>query len=597
MARGVKKRRGFRSKERGSDDSEDEEYVLEEEPEEEEEEEDFVSSSEEENLEFSDEDVLDDEEEVVPAVRSRSKGPAVRKPVDRKGRRRKITCSDDDDDDDFDDEDFEPESDDLVDEKKGARTAGRGRGRRRKAAPPPRKTSKAKRGRVAAKKAVRKKRRKRRPVVKSPPVSSDDDFVVMESAAPQGELGKQVCGICLSEERKGTVRGILNSCMHYFCFACIMEWSKVESRCPVCKRRFATISKSARSDGGIGLRKAVIRVPKRDQVYHPSEEEIRGYMDPYENAVCMECHQGGDDNLMLLCDICDSSAHTYCVGLGREVPEGDWFCSGCRPAHHGSSSSQIHDSARDQVTNDGGFCNEHVLVRSDGENFDVNRTFQLNPCQSASLQEHSPFQGTSALASPRYPGGDLRATPQASGTSALTVSARRAIQHRIRILISNSWTRQNPPVVNRTDDSWTGELISEDPGRENRGPSSSAFGVRVQGSDLLNERPSYSGQREGGFGVRNYPVRETNHGPNTSFNSTTGECLQAELDGMSSSQVMLADDQHYDLNQPIFGSPFTYDERNSFHPVEGVKEQVQSVVRRQMKHMSKESLGVDMNHM
>ncbi|KAK1317034.1 hypothetical protein QJS10_CPA05g00297 [Acorus calamus] len=378
--------------------------------------------------------------------------------------------------------------------------------------------------------------------------------------------------------------------MHYFCFACIMEWSKVESRCPVCKRRFGTISKSARSDGGIGLRKAVIRVPKRDQVYHPSEEEIRGYMDPYENAVCMECHQGGDDNLMLLCDICDSSAHTYCVGLGREVPEGDWFCSGCRPAHHGSSSSQIHDSARGQVTNDGGFCNEHVLVRSDGENFDVNRTFQLNPCQSASLQEHSPFQGTSALASPRYLGADLRATPQASGNSALTVSARRAIQHHIRILISNSWTRQNPPVVNRTDDSWTGELISEDPGRENRGPSSSAFGDRVQGSALLNERPSYSGQRDDGFGVRNYPVRETNHGPNTSFNGTTGECLQAELNGMSSSQVMLADDQHYDLNQPVFGSPFTYDERNSFHPVEGVKEQVQSVVRRQMKHMSKESL-------
>ncbi|KAL2492233.1 Uncharacterized protein Adt_27861 [Abeliophyllum distichum] len=46
------------------------------------------------------------------------------------------------------------------------------------------------------------------------------------------EAGKQVCGICLSEEGKSTVRGTLNCCSHYFCFACIMEWSKVESRCP-----------------------------------------------------------------------------------------------------------------------------------------------------------------------------------------------------------------------------------------------------------------------------------------------------------------------------------------------------------------------------
>ena len=39
--------------------------------------------------------------------------------------------------------------------------------------------------------------------------------------------------------------------------------------------------------------------------------------------MCTECQRGGDDDLMLLCDICDSSAHTFCVGLGGEVPEGN----------------------------------------------------------------------------------------------------------------------------------------------------------------------------------------------------------------------------------------------------------------------------------
>ena len=81
------------------------------------------------------------------------------------------------------------------------------------------------------------------------------------------EVVKQVCGICLSEEDKRRVRGVLNCCTHYFCFACIMEWAEVESRCPLCKQRFNTISKPARSTTGIDLREVVMTVPERDQVF------------------------------------------------------------------------------------------------------------------------------------------------------------------------------------------------------------------------------------------------------------------------------------------------------------------------------------------
>jgi hypothetical protein len=80
------------------------------------------------------------------------------------------------------------------------------------------------------------------------------------------ESGKPICGICLSEEQRATVQGVLNCCSHYFCFACIMEWSRVESRCPLCKQRFTTITKSSKSDLGLGLRKAIIKVEVRDQV-------------------------------------------------------------------------------------------------------------------------------------------------------------------------------------------------------------------------------------------------------------------------------------------------------------------------------------------
>lgn len=83
----------------------------------------------------------------------------------------------------------------------------------------------------------------------------------------KAEIIKQVCGICLSEEDKRKVRGTLNCCTHYFCFPCIMEWAKVESRCPLCKQRFNTISKPARNTAGIDLREVVVQVPERDQVW------------------------------------------------------------------------------------------------------------------------------------------------------------------------------------------------------------------------------------------------------------------------------------------------------------------------------------------
>ena len=54
-----------------------------------------------------------------------------------------------------------------------------------------------------------------------------------------------------------------------------------------------------------------------------------GSSDPYAEVSCNVCRGTGDDCLLLLCDLCDSASHTYCVGLGFTVPEGDWFCHDC----------------------------------------------------------------------------------------------------------------------------------------------------------------------------------------------------------------------------------------------------------------------------
>ncbi|KAM7478417.1 hypothetical protein LguiA_026630 [Lonicera macranthoides] len=239
------------------------------------------------------------------------------------------------------------------------------------------------------------------------------------------EVGNQVCGICLSEEGKKTVRGKLNCCSHYFCFPCIMEWSKVESRCPLCKQRFVTISKTARLNTGFDLRTVAIRVPERNQVYRPSEEEISGYVDPYGSVICNECHQGGDDALMLLCDLCDSPAHTYCVGLRHEVPEGNWFCEACRPAAFSSGNSQGPNSTQNQVTTNN-LCGVASPVHNLGEGVDFNSLF---------VPDSPLTQETGAGSSTRHADRDFR--PASPTSPAFTVLDRRRIYSQIRDIINN----------------------------------------------------------------------------------------------------------------------------------------------------------------
>lgn len=134
--------------------------------------------------------------------------------------------------------------------------------------------------------------------------------------------------------------------------------------------------------------------------------------------ICTECHKGGDDGLMLLCDLCDSPAHTYCVGLGREVPEGDWYCEGCRLGALGSSGSHLHDPTLfDQRTGIGG-----------GEHMDLNMAPSPLPFTG----------GVGSLASQRFNGVINQAASLFSGAGATTVSGRRMIQRHIhQILIGH----------------------------------------------------------------------------------------------------------------------------------------------------------------
>ncbi|XP_042031963.1 uncharacterized protein LOC121778645 [Salvia splendens] len=140
-----------------------------------------------------------------------------------------------------------------------------------------------------------------------------------------GDESADCCGICLSEG--GASRGQIECCDHYYCFVCIMEWAKVESKCPLCKRRFSTIRRPPKPP--VFASERVVRVPVRDQACHYSGNLANGPRNMYSEAKCATCQGVSDESLLLLCDLCDAAAHTYCVGLGYTVPEGDWFCQDC----------------------------------------------------------------------------------------------------------------------------------------------------------------------------------------------------------------------------------------------------------------------------
>ncbi|CAB3995214.1 Av71 muscle cell intermediate filament [Paramuricea clavata] len=86
---------------------------------------------------------------------------------------------------------------------------------------------------------------------------------------PENDEEPHNCVICLD---KVSCRGKLSVCQHWFCFACILEWSKNTNTCPVCKMTFRCISKSHLVQGKSPVQK--VRVKDVDQRVHQDDDEF-----------------------------------------------------------------------------------------------------------------------------------------------------------------------------------------------------------------------------------------------------------------------------------------------------------------------------------
>ncbi|XP_056162772.1 autophagy-related protein 36-like [Syzygium oleosum] len=180
----------------------------------------------------------------------------------------------------------------------------------------------------------------------------DDD----ERPPPTEEVSDGVCcGICLTDGGRA-VRGRIDSCDHHFCFVCIMKWAKVESTCPMCKRRFSTIRRPPK-DGAFADER-ILNIPPRNQV---DDLHRIGSFNPYREAQCAVCRGTQDKGYLLICELCDLAFHTYCVGLGITIPQ-DWSCPEC--AFMRDEHSRIDE---------GESCIGHVSMQSPISLFDIPR--------------------------------------------------------------------------------------------------------------------------------------------------------------------------------------------------------------------------------
>ncbi|XP_059455475.1 uncharacterized protein LOC132185723 [Corylus avellana] len=200
------------------------------------------------------------------------------------------------------------------------------------------------------------KRRKTLSATSKSKIKDDANHNQQESQEQQQWTANSPCMICLSDCGK-SVRGEIDCCDHFFCFICIMEWAKIESRCPACKRRFITIRRPFKD--GVFAPERVVRVPLRDQI-DTCYANTTAPFEPFSQVQCSVCHQMTDESLLLLCDLCDSASHTYCIGLGFTVPEGDWFCHDCTVCRTEHMNREMHiDCDIENVTTT---AEEHVTI-------------------------------------------------------------------------------------------------------------------------------------------------------------------------------------------------------------------------------------------
>lgn len=140
------------------------------------------------------------------------------------------------------------------------------------------------------------------------------------------------CPICLNSFHEQPV-ATPESCEHYFCLDCILEWAKNANSCPVDRIVFSNILLRKCYGGKVQKTITVKKTEKATQ-----EEQVNVDL---EQTSCEVCGGSDREDRLLLCDGCDAGYHMECLTPPlNAVPVEEWFCPECAPNARNERSSE-----------------------------------------------------------------------------------------------------------------------------------------------------------------------------------------------------------------------------------------------------------------
>uniref|UniRef100_A0A8C2C0P1 PHD and ring finger domains 1 n=1 Tax=Cyprinus carpio TaxID=7962 RepID=A0A8C2C0P1_CYPCA len=164
--------------------------------------------------------------------------------------------------------------------------------------------------------------------------------VAVDAAGLSSDEDSEKCPICLNSFHEQPV-ATPESCEHYFCLDCILEWSNNANSCPVDRIVFNNIL-LRKCYGGKVQKTIAVKKPVK-----PGEEQVDVDLDQTSCEVC-----GGRDreDRLLLCDGCDAGYHMECLTPPLDaVPVEEWFCPECIANNRTSGSEQISEDERSSL--------------------------------------------------------------------------------------------------------------------------------------------------------------------------------------------------------------------------------------------------------
>ncbi|XP_038687623.1 uncharacterized protein At4g10930 isoform X2 [Tripterygium wilfordii] len=198
----------------------------------------------------------------------------------------------------------------------------------------------------------------------------EEETVGLDDNNDNADFEGERCGICMDIIID---RGVLDCCQHWFCFACIDNWSTITNLCPLCQSEFQMITcvpvydtlGSSKSDEESFSRYDDWCIEGRSNTLSfPSY-----YID--ENAVICLGGDGckirggsttmeGDCNLdtSIACDSCDIWYHAVCVGFDPEgTSEDTWLCPRCAVGEALQKTDLTSEQKTfDQCAPENGYC-------------------------------------------------------------------------------------------------------------------------------------------------------------------------------------------------------------------------------------------------